>query len=360
MDERFHMTSESCSRHTDGRPSDHRLQWLIGTLICVLACGCGPSREQTLPPKAPSTAGAGRQPAAEEVAFENKEVTQADLQAWIDDPALRRLRVPGTDLSDTALSQLASHTKLELLDVTNCESIGAAGFKAIGQMTSLRHLRVSGTAVTDQTAISLSGLTNLAALSLQHTAVTDDGLLLLASMPKLKELNLYGTPITDASLETIAGLPVLQKLRLRGTGVTGENADAFAKMANVVDLDLSETSFVSEGLTSVSNMPSLRLLNLWLTKVDDKGIAALESQLHLTQLNLDNVSGITDQSLDTIHKMTDLELLHLGGTSITSAGLPKLHNLKKLKTLFITRLSLAPSDVQSLRQAMPWITRLES
>ena len=80
----------------------------------------------------------------------------------------------------------------------------------------------------------------------------------------------------------------------------------------------------------------------------------------MTQLNLDNVKGVTDQSLDTIMKMTDLELLHLGGTSVTAQGLPKLYGLKKLKTLFITRLNLQPEDVQAVREAMPWITRLES
>jgi hypothetical protein len=52
--------------------------------------------------------------------------------------------------------------------------------------------------------------------------------------------------------------------------------------------------------------------------------------------------------------------LHLGGTSVTAAGLPKLYELKKLKTLFITRLNLSAEDVQSLREAMPWLTKLES
>jgi len=333
--------------------------------------GCGRQTESMLPPTAtPSEKVApgenlrgenlrGEKSLAE-VVHESQPISPAMLESWLSNPSLRRLKLAGSDIDDVGLAKLADKAKLELLDVTGCEAITPEGIRSIGKMTSLRNLRVSGAAVNDQSVQSLAGLDRMAALSLQQTAVTDEGIDVVRPMRGLKELNLYGTPVTDASLATIASLPSLQKLRLRGTGVRGECAESFAQMAQVIDLDLSETKFGSEGLASVGKMPKLVRLNLWLTEVDDTGIESLAPLKALTHLNLDNVRGITDRSLSRISEMSELELLHLGGTSVTAAGLPRLYGLKNMKSLFVTRLGLTDQEVASLREAMPWVEKFES
>ena len=328
--------------------------------------GCGRQTESMLPPTATPSEKVARDEnspggkSLAEVVHEKQSISPAMLESWLSNPSLRRLKLSGSDIDDAGLAKLADKAKLELLDVTDCEAITSEGIRSIGKMTSLRNLRVSGAAVNDQSVQSLAGLDRMAALSLQQTAVTDEGIDVVRPMRGLKELNLYGTPVTDASLATIASLPSLQKLRLRGTGVLGQRAESFAQMAQVVDLDLSETKFGSEGLASVGKMPKLVRLNLWLTEVDDAGIESLASLKALTHLNLDNVSGITDRSLDRISEMGELELLHLGGTSVTAAGLPRLYSLKNMKSLFVTRLGLTDQEVASLREAMPWVEKLES
>jgi len=339
--------------------------YLAGCMLCLACASCGhePAEVSGTPAKALKN---GVQPAANEsgevaeVVFDGETISEEMIQSWVNNPSLRRLRIAGSGIDDAGLIQLAKMQKLELLDLTGCEKLTSVGIEAIGNIASLRNLRVSGPAVTDPAIASFSRLSNVAALSLQQTAVTDNGLRVVDSMTGLKELNLYGTTVTDSCLATIAALPSLQKLRLRGTGVTGHAAESFVKMAALTELDLSETAFVSNGLQWVGKMPKLRSLNLWLTKVDDGGIDFLSEQKQLTLLNLDNVSGITDKSLEIIRQISNLELLHLGGTSITAEGLPKLYDLKNLKTLFVTRLMLQESDVQKLKDAMPWVSKLES
>lgn len=344
--------------------TNHRHLVIGIALICVGTLGCDRKSDEGTKTvsvvDAPASSSQKSPSGLAEVAYEDKAITDEILQSWINNPSLRRLRIAGSDIRDAGLASLAKASKLELLDLTRCESLTSTGIEAISTMPTLRNLRISGPAVTDASIASFSKLNNLAALSLQQTAVTDNGLHVIEPMKNLKELNLYGTPITDQSLATIAELPNLQKLRLRGTKVTGENADAFEKMNAVIDLDLSETAFVSSGLNAIGKMPNLRSLNLWLTQVDDAGIEYLSGQTQLTLLNLDNVSTVTDKSLDTIHALKNLELLHLGGTSISADGLKKLYDLKNLKTLFITRLNLEDADVTALRDAMPWLTKLES
>ncbi len=328
--------------------------------MLVFGAGCGRQSpaDRTPHPNDQSMAPAGSVPA--EVKAENAAIVADDVQAWIGNAGLRRLRVAGSSINDAALALVAQNCKLELLDISGCEQLTPVGIAALSTLTTLRNLKVSGAAVNDDSVPSLKALTHLAALSLQQTAVTDNGIAIVAALPELKELTLMATPVTDACLASIASLTQLQKLRLRGTQVTGRDAAAFGQMKSVVDLDLSETSFESAGLASIATMPNLKMLNLWLTKVDDEGIAALTAKTQLKQLNLDNVKGVTDQSLEVISQMVDLELLHLGGTSVSAAGLPKLYGLKNLRTLFITRLELSPEDVEALRKAMPWLTKLES
>jgi hypothetical protein len=107
-------------------------------------------------------------------------------------------------------------------------------------------------------------------------------------------------------------------------------------------------------------MPQLEKLNLWLTQIDDAGLEPLGGKTQLTWLNLDNVSGITNRSLDVIGGLVNLRLLHLGGTGVTEAGLPKLHGLKHLETLFITRLGISDEGVEELKAAMPWLKKVEA
>ena len=79
----------------------------------------------------------------------------------------------GTNVSDTALVNLAALPRLQILDLNN-------------------------THVTDAGLIQLKGLATLEGLGLGATQVTDAGLKYLKRLPQLKTLYLRDTKITDA------------------------------------------------------------------------------------------------------------------------------------------------------------------
>ncbi len=362
---------------TRSRHFDALLAHAATSFIAVaLFAGCGRSDPQqermTRSPAAPvdpisrpasDAAAPQRTPGntAVEVDLRNQSVSPQQIEALVNNPALRRLRVAGSDIDDAALARLAAAAQLELLDAVGCEQLTGAALASIGSMRSLRNLRLSGPAVTDESIEQLAGLTGLAAVLLQQTEVTDRGVAVLTKLSNLKEVNLFGSKgVSDASIAVLAELPALEKLRLRGTGVTGNDAAALSLMSKVIELDLSETAFANAGMPAVAQMPALTQLNLWLTQVDDQGIESLRGKQQLTSLNLDNVSGITDASLAVIAELPELTFLHLGGTSVTAAGLQQLESLKKLRTLIVTRLALTPEDVERIRQSMPSLTKLEA
>ncbi len=246
----------------------------------------------------------------EEVTIGGEHVNDARVEPIVALPTLRRLRLPQSRITDATLRKLAQTKQLELLDLTDVHSISDSGAASIGEM--------------------------------EH----------------LKELNLMNTPFTDAALPSLAKLQALRKLRLRGTKVTGEHAEAIAMM-QVVDLELSETAFGNSGMEAISRMPKLERLNLWLTKIDDVGLAKLQGKTSLTLLNLDNVAGVTDESLSVLEQLNKLQLLHLGGTGITPSGVSRLAKLQKLETLFITRLGVDRETAEALQKELPKLERFE-
>jgi len=318
--------------------------------ITIPAIGCGRSQTNPAESNAPATA---------EIDLRDATITAEKIDQIVKNASLRRLRLSGSDVDDAAIARIATSPQLELLDLVNCKSLTPASLVSIGQIKTLRNLRLSGEIVTDDSIQNLKGLNRLAAILLQQTAITDSGIAVLGQLPQLKDVNLFGTPITDESFRIFKQLPNLEKLVLRGTAITGQNATALSELSSVKELDLSETAFSFTGMVSIAQMASLTKLNLWLTLVDDAGIQSLAGNTRLTSLNLDNVASITDASIDTIATLTSLQYLHLGGTSVTTAGILKLHPLTQLETLIATRLGLTDDDAPSIRKALPTLKRLD-
>lgn len=327
-------------------------------LLTVHAIGCG--RSETSVPTTPPTASAtisGESPV--EIDLRDATITAQQIEQIVASDSLRRLRLGGSDIDDVAIAKIATLPQLELLDLVNCQSLTPAALVSIGQIKSLRNLRLSGQCVTDQSIQNLTNLKQMAAILLQQTAVTDSGISVLSQLPQLKDINLFGTSITDGSLATFKQHPKLEKLGLRGTAITGQDASPLAELATVKELDLSETAFASTGMPSVAAMPQLTKLNLWLTKVDDAGVESLLGNTRLTSLNLDNVASITDASIDTIATLTSLQYLHIGGTAATAGGIERLAPLTKLEILIATRLGLTADDATMIRKTLSSLQRLD-
>jgi hypothetical protein len=85
----------------------------------------------------------------------------------------------------------------------------------------------------------------------------------------------------------------------------------------------------------VGRIKVIRQLDLDNTLITDEGIAHL-TQLHsLVELRLKGCHWVTKKSIPYLNQLTDLELLHLGGTSITPEDALGLTALQKLKLLLV-------------------------
>jgi Leucine-rich repeat (LRR) protein len=90
----------------------------------------------------------------------------------------------------------------------------------LGDLTSLKALRLEGGAIERGALKPIEKLPNLQELSIGMTDFTDPDVEDLKSLVQLQELNLSGSGVTDKCLDAIAVLPRLERLSVYGTDIT--------------------------------------------------------------------------------------------------------------------------------------------
>jgi hypothetical protein len=150
-----------------------------------------------------------------------------------------------------------------------------AFLRFVGGITSLRHLDLADSAITDTGMSRLSSLTNLISLDLSGTRITNTGMQHLRSLKNLDQLAIERTGVTDAGLEHLRGMKNLGHLAI-GPGVTDTGLEHLRGMTLLSDLRLSGPNITDAGLMHLKSLPALH--NLWLdhTKVTGLGILELK------------------------------------------------------------------------------------
>jgi hypothetical protein len=134
---------------------------------------------------------------------------------------LTKLNLGHTSITDAALGELATATKLEWLDLTDTD-VTDKGVQNLRGAVNLVRLSLEGTQVTNKSLETIEKLKRIEELDLSRTKITDDGLSSLAALRNLKELWLTGTSVSDAGIEYLGSLKGLEKLETSGTRVTAE------------------------------------------------------------------------------------------------------------------------------------------
>ena len=93
-------------------------------------------------------------------------------------------------------------------------------FPLVKDVANLQELSLPGVQIEDADLAQIAGLTNLRVLHLEKTPTTDAMLVHLKGLKNLKYLNIYGTQVTDAGLTHLSELPNLTSLYVFETKVT--------------------------------------------------------------------------------------------------------------------------------------------
>jgi Leucine-rich repeat (LRR) protein len=286
---------------------------------------------------------------------------------------VERYGIPGLDLSDhweltnASLLHFRHLKKLQMLDISRTR-LSDPALRTLRSVSGLRILLLPEN-VTDHGLADLDALRHLKELNLDRTRVTDAGLLVVKRWPTLERLDTSATRITDAGISLLGELPNLKRLVLNGR-ITDASAKDLRKLKSLEQIDISQTQIREEGLEALASLPrlktvyanrlttdeglrrlsqsrSLRALDVTWAAITDRGTRHLATMKTLEEVALSQ-TGVGNDCLPELAKVSGLRMLELSGTRVTSAGLAPLAGLKKLEFLSLSWQTLTREDLQGM------------
>ena len=210
-------------------------------------------------------------------------ITAVNLsRSWVNDtemlrllslPALEKLNLSHTRISDEGLLHLRPARQIRDLNLLYAEQITDLGLNAVKGWANLKRLNVRGTRISDPTLAIVGKLTRLESLDIANTGVTDKGLDSLVPLTQLKHLAIGRTRFTEEALGVLRVLTTLESLDLsgpRGLART-QRSEGGAIPAGIAEL--KELRVLRVGHSPVS-AEELRLLSGSLTKLEKLGLEA--------------------------------------------------------------------------------------
>ena len=291
---------------------------VIALLTSTLICGCESKKD--LVTSSPATASAQRAPKFK--AIENAKV-KLDAAGQIIELDLRK----------------SPDTWLEF----------ASELSSLKQLNSLR---LRSEAVNDDVIQHIANL-NLTTLDVGGCKVTDAAMETIATLKKLKDLGLYNLPISDQGFAILTACTQLEKLNLRATKITDDALiQSLPNFKLLKSLEISETKIGDPAIPAIALLANLTDLNLWLTQTSDAGVEQL-AVVKLQRLNLDNIPELTDRAAVAASKISTLQFLHMGKTSITDKGLSAIEKLPNLNKLHINNTNITLAAVEQFQARKP-------
>ncbi|HET6884344.1 MAG TPA: M56 family metallopeptidase [Pirellulales bacterium] len=291
----------------------------------------------------------------------------AALEAF---PELERLELGKSAITDDQFAKLPLRN-LRHLDLSGT-AVSDQGVSHLRRLEKLEWLDLSGTAVTDKGLAALTNLKNLEIVSFDGTPITDAGVAYLAKLPRLGALGLSGTAIGDAGLEHLRNSTSLSSLRLKGTRVTDAGIVALKALSKLRNLELQDTPVSDAGIEAISHLPDIQYLYLGGTRITDTSAESIAQWKNLKRLDLTGtlvsdvglkhlqelrqlvwflleVTQITDVGLQSLANMAKLESLNLADTPITDAGLAYLKPLVSLRELNLSGTQISDPRLEAIK-----------
>ncbi|VGO12337.1 Internalin-A [Pontiella desulfatans] len=298
---------------------------------------------------------------------------------------------------------LASLKKLESLERLHIDPIDEDGMAIVGELTSLKGLRLSSESVITCKGFShLARLSALEELMIGWKGYEGNGLVHLSQLPSLEYLYLSGFETGSEGLVYLGNIPSLQRLEfsdIRGEAIaalpdmpslktlaiksknpefiptsqlvnftgleslslsgcfTDDGLAPLKELPALQDISLLHKLFsgrnviTDEGLAHLGKIQSLESVRIYTGHFTDKGLEHLSGLKKLKKLQMPNARHVTDSGMQSVASIGHLETLYLNGSLLTHEGMRQLAKLTNLKSLRF----LSPSQLtnQALAELAP-------
>lgn len=226
-------------------------------------------------------------------------------------------------MTDALLAEITSFPHLTMLRCGGSAGVTDEGIRHLARMPNLRHLDLSGTAITDRELSVLRELKSLERISLSWTRTSDAAVAHLSS-DALRYVDVSGTLCGDGSIRLLAGKPQLSHFK-GGNAVTDDGLAAFHDFPMFKTWQGLDTSDVVLGYDTSPNHLFLR------GQISGRGLTHLRGLDGLFGLDLDD----TALALDGASLAAVAELPNLGWLAFDAKddAMPYIARMPKLRGL---------------------------
>lgn len=248
---------------------------------------------------------------------------------------LEELEVEGGLFSMDAASHLNRLPKLRVLVAERLVMTPASWQEFFMNHPDLETVTIPFSNIIDQVMPAVGQLSKLRRLSITHTAITDLGLSQLAKLDNLESLAIRACPITGIGFRPNSGSAGFQNLK---------------------ELYAQETPMDRHGANAVRQMKDLEILHLsGLGQMQDADFVKIIKPLtKLKHLSVVGNTQLTGQCLKGVAGHDTLEELKLGKCPrIDNSGLKYLVDCKKLKLLDLFNTSCTLEGALALQEKLP-------
>ena len=198
-------------------------------------------------------------------------------------------------------------------------------------MSNLQSIDLAWTQIGDEPRF-LEHASRLKRLNLEHTRFSDKDLQLLTFCPQLRELDLSETKVTFQGLNS-APLKSLSKLVLSRINLENIPKNLIRNNPQIEEIDLSRNPIHDDAISLLARLTKLKVVNLARTPITGDGFRQL-AKLALQKVDL-NGSGVTNEGILYLSKITSIVSLDISLTQVSDPGLTHLYKLNSLKLLSV-------------------------
>ena len=230
----------------------------------------------------------------------------------------------------------------------------AVALEPLKDMDQLRQLTLASDRLLDDGLAQVKLVPHLLLLHLTGH-LTNEGLKHLGELPEIRRLWLSGH-FDDDGLIYLANLETLETLALRSDRLTGRGLAHLAKLPNLRHLIIHGLQ-PGWTLAPLKDFTALEVLNLGRDGLTDEILGTLPHSDRIQSLCLDSAYDVTNQGLECLLHLPNLEELDLLHTGITCQGFETVSKCQNLRKLLLG-LHRSSESAQEIQQGLAYLSRL--
>jgi Leucine-rich repeat (LRR) protein len=273
---------------------------------------------------------------------------------------LKSLRLKNSGITDGAVKTIVeSFPALTSLDVSSNTLLTDASLKEIAKLKELTELTINYCNFSEFGMMDISTLPKLTTLDIRaNMQVGNSGLNYLTTLPSLKSLKHLSPAVDDTGLESLSAVKGLETLEIQDFNITdraGQFIKQFEKLTNLIVMRCQ--GFGSSGILELKGMKLNRLTLRGLPSINDDGMEVFRELTTLKRLYLNELASVSDAGILNLVYLKDLDTLDIWEIPITNQSLETISKLTNLKTLSIRSTQITDASVDLLL-AMPKLENL--